>query len=47
METYLYQAVQFYDWGFLLRPGVLIIGGLTVASVVLGALYGKRGDSGQ
>ncbi len=44
METYLYQAVQFYDWGFLLRPGVLIIGALTLISIVLGALYGRPGS---
>jgi putative tricarboxylic transport membrane protein len=36
METYLYQAVQFYGWGFLLRPGVLIITGLIVVAVALG-----------
>ena len=23
--TYFYQAMQFYSWGFLARPGVLII----------------------
>ena len=46
METYLYQAVQFYDWGFLLRPGVLIIGAITVASVVLGSIYGHREEEG-
>ncbi len=43
METYLYQALQFYEWGFLARPGVIIIGLLTLASVVLGAVYGQRG----
>ena len=36
-ETYLYQAIQFYDWGFLGRPGVLIIGLITLISVWLGA----------
>ncbi|MDP2699146.1 tripartite tricarboxylate transporter permease [Thalassospira sp.] len=35
-ETYLYQALQFYDWGFLARPGVLIILALTVISVLMG-----------
>lgn len=35
-ETYLYQAVQFYDWGFLTRPGVLIILALTMISVLMG-----------
>lgn len=36
-ETYLYQAVQFYGWGFFARPGVLIIGAITIASVWLGS----------
>jgi putative tricarboxylic transport membrane protein len=36
-ETYLYQAVQFYGWGFVGRPGVLIIGAFTLLSVWLGA----------
>ncbi|MBU2160784.1 MAG: tripartite tricarboxylate transporter permease [Alphaproteobacteria bacterium] len=35
-ETYLYQAVQFYDWSFVTRPGVIIIGLLTLASVIFG-----------
>lgn len=35
-ETYLYQALQFYDWGFLLRPGVMIILALTIISIVMG-----------
>ncbi len=35
-ETYFYQAMQFYSWGFLTRPGVLIIAALTAASVYLG-----------
>jgi putative tricarboxylic transport membrane protein len=35
-ETYLYQAVQFYGWGFVSRPGVLIIAGLIVLSVWFG-----------
>ena len=34
-ETYLYQAVQFYDWAFLSRPGVLIIAAITLVSVWL------------
>jgi TctA family transporter len=36
-ETYLYQAVQFYSWGFLARPGVLIIAAITAVSVLLGS----------
>lgn len=39
-ESYLYQAVQFYDWGWVTRPGVLIIGAITVVSVILGLRYG-------
>ena len=36
-ETYFYQAMQFYSWGFLTRPGVLIIAAVTVVSVLLGS----------
>ncbi|HUF87888.1 MAG TPA: tripartite tricarboxylate transporter permease [Thermohalobaculum sp.] len=36
-ETYLYQAVQFYGWNFVLRPGVLIIAALILVSVWFGA----------
>jgi len=35
VETYLYQAVQFNGWGFLTRPGVLIIGALAIASLMM------------
>lgn len=35
VENYLYQALQFYGWGFLQRPGVLIIGALAVVSLLL------------
>ena len=35
-ETYFYQAMQFYDWGFVTRPGVMILGVLTLASVYFG-----------
>lgn len=45
METYLYQAVQFYGWGFLQRPGVLIIGALILLCVLLGARQRKLADS--
>lgn len=44
-ETYLYQAVQFYDWGFLLRPGVIIIFVLTVISVWFGARNAPTGET--
>jgi len=36
VETYLYQAIQFYEWGFVTRPGVLIIAGIIIISVILG-----------
>jgi TctA family transporter len=36
-ETYFYQAMQFYSWGFLTRPGVLIIAAITAISVLLGS----------
>jgi len=35
-ETYFYQAMQFNGWGFLAKPGVIILGVLTLASVVFG-----------
>ena len=35
VENYLYQAVQFYGWGFVQRPGVLIIAALTAISLLL------------
>jgi putative tricarboxylic transport membrane protein len=38
-ETYLYQAVQFYGWAFVLRPGALIILAITVISVAVGVNY--------
>ena len=37
LETYLYQAVQFYNWGFFQRPGVLIIMALTLLFIVSGS----------
>ncbi|MDA0376970.1 MAG: tripartite tricarboxylate transporter permease [Proteobacteria bacterium] len=36
LETYLYQAVQIYDWNFLTRPGVITIFVITLISVFLG-----------
>jgi TctA family transporter len=36
-ERYLYQAVQFYGWGFAARPLVIIIVALTIVSVWLGS----------
>lgn len=39
METYLYQAVQFDGWQFLTKPGVLIIGTLTLISIFFAARH--------
>lgn len=44
-ETYFYQAVQFHSWGFLTRPGVLIIAGLTALSIYYG-LKNRVDDTG-
>jgi len=35
-EAYLYQAVQFYGWNFITRPGVIIIATITALSVWFG-----------
>jgi hypothetical protein len=40
-ENYLYQAVQFHGWAWVLRPGVLIIAAITAASMWAGARYGR------
>ena len=45
METYLYQAVHFDGWGFLTKPGVLIIGALTVISIVCGIKFGHAPEA--
>lgn len=42
METYLYQALQFDGWAFLLKPGVLIIGALTVVSIYFAARHASK-----
>ena len=44
-ETFFYQALQFDGWGFLIRPGVLIIGALTIISVYFG-LKNRVDDTG-
>jgi len=44
-ENYLYQAVQFYGWGFLTRPAVIVIAILTVLST-LAALRGRVSEMG-
>ncbi len=45
-ETYLYQAVQFYDWAWLARPGVLIIGAITLLSIWMGARRSPSAEAG-
>lgn len=45
VENYLYQAVQFYGWGFLQRPGVLIIGALALVSIFM-ATRSRVSDEG-
>jgi TctA family transporter len=45
METYLYQAVQFYGWGFVERPGVLIIAAMIAVFVFFGARQRKLADT--
>jgi len=39
VETYLYQAVQFHGAEWVQRPGVMIIAGLTLLSIWLGARF--------
>jgi hypothetical protein len=45
VENYLYQAIQFYGWGFVQRPGVLIIGALAAVSLLL-AVRTRVSDDG-
>jgi hypothetical protein len=45
VENYLYQAIQFYGWGFVQRPGVLIIGALAAISLLL-AVRTRVSDDG-
>jgi putative tricarboxylic transport membrane protein len=42
LETYLYQAIQFYEWQFLLRPGVIAIFIITALSVYFGSKNSKK-----
>lgn len=42
VETYLYQAVQFYDWSFAARPGVIIIATIMVSSVLMGNILNRK-----
>ncbi|HKX38442.1 MAG TPA: tripartite tricarboxylate transporter permease, partial [Burkholderiales bacterium] len=51
-ENYLYQAIQFHGWAWVVRPGVLIIAAITLASMWAGARYGRNtvdegGESGR
>jgi putative tricarboxylic transport membrane protein len=39
-ETYLYQAIQFHAWGWLRRPGVIVIALVIVTSVWAGIRWG-------
>lgn len=50
-ETYLYQAIQFHNWDWLWRPGVIIIAAVTTLSVWAGMRFGSAninegGESG-
>ena len=45
-ETYFYQALQFNGWSFLGRPGVIIIGLMTLASIWFG-LRNRVDENGQ
>lgn len=44
-ENYLYQALQFYGWEFVQRPGVLIIGALAIVSTLM-ALRSRVSEEG-
>ena len=46
METYLYQAIQFHEWGMATRPGVLAIAAIIVASVWVGTRNRPQGEPG-
>jgi TctA family transporter len=44
IETYYYQAVQFYSWDMLYRPGVIGIILFMIASIGLSTYFKKRSD---
>ena len=44
IETYYYQAVQFYSWDMIYRPGVIGIVLFMVASIGLSTYFKKRSD---
>lgn len=43
VETYLYQAVQFYSWSFIARPGAAVILVVLVVSVFMGNFLNRSG----
>jgi len=43
VETYLYQAVQFYSWSFIARPGAAVILIVLVVSVFMGNFLNRGG----
>jgi len=44
IETYYYQAVQFYSWDMLERPGVIILIVFMILSIGLSVFFQKRSD---
>jgi putative tricarboxylic transport membrane protein len=44
IETYYYQAVQFYSWDMIYRPGVIGIVLFMIASIGLSTYFKKRSD---
>jgi len=45
LETYFYQAVQFYEWRFILRPGVIIIFLAALATIFSIVSYRRKKTS--
>jgi TctA family transporter len=45
-ERYLWMSYNLYDWEWLLRPGVLIIGALCLVLVVGGSILKARSTAG-
>lgn len=44
IETYYYQAVQFYSWEMLERPAVIILIFFMLASIIVSVYFKKRGE---
>lgn len=42
MERYLWISMTRYEWGWLLHPGVIVIGLISIALVLLGAFWGRK-----